>query len=72
MMEQPRESVRGCAGCFRCLLRRFLGTDLTDEDGQKSDMDNPACDCLIVHWAVLNISNVLGAGHEGRVACQRP
>ena len=55
-MEQPRESARNCAGCFRRLLRRFLGTGLTDEDGQKSDMDNPACDCLIVHWAVLNIS----------------
>ena len=33
-----------------------LGTGLTDEVGQNSDMDNPGCDCLIVHWAVLNIS----------------
>ena len=52
-MEPPRESACGCAGSFQCPLCRFLGTGLTDEDGQKSDIDNPACDCLIVHWAVL-------------------
>ena len=56
VVEQLRESMCGYAGCFHCLLHRFLGTGLADEVGQNSDMDNPVCDSLIVRWAVLNIS----------------
>ena len=41
-MEQPQESVHSCTDCFRRLLRHFLGTGLTDEDGQNSNMDNTA------------------------------